>query len=126
MAGWDTDGTMPEAVTLAARLVSLATAVAELRQAQQHAAQAAAARQAAERLYARLSQTRAGAAALARSDRPEQTRAARRPGDTARHDFPVPLRLGQPLPADPSLTGPYPHASPSPTRSAPSRPGPRR
>jgi hypothetical protein len=126
MAGRDTDGAMPEAVTLAARLVRLATAVAELRQAQQHAAQAAAARQAAERLSARLSQTKAGAAALARPDRPERTRAARRPGDIARLDFPVPLRPGQPLPADPSPTGPHQHASPSPTRSAPSRAGPRR
>jgi hypothetical protein len=107
--------------------VSLAAAVAELRQAQQYAAQAAAARQAAQRLYASLSQTRAGAAALARSeDRPEQTRAARRPGDAARHDFPVPLRLGQSLPADPTLSDPHRHASPSPTRSAPSRAGPRR
>src|ERR1019366_3552566 len=115
----------PAAVTLAADLVSLATAVGELRQAQEHAAQAAAARQAAEHLYARLRQTKA-AAALGRPVRPDQTRAARRPGDAARHDFPVPLRPGQPLPADPSLTDAHSHASPSPVRSAPSRAGPRR
>jgi hypothetical protein len=65
-AGRDTDGAMPAAVTLAANLVRLATAVAELRQAQEHAAQAAAVRQAAEDLYASLSQTKAGAAALGR------------------------------------------------------------
>jgi hypothetical protein len=126
MAGGDTDGAMPEAVSLAASLMRLATAVAELRQAQEHAAQAAAARQAAEHLYASLSQTKAGAAALGRPVRPDQTRAARRPGDAARHDFPMPLRPGQPLPADPSLTDPHSHASPSPARSAPSRAGPRR
>ena len=126
MAGRDTDGAMPAAVTLAADLVSLATAVGELRQAQEHAAQAAAARQAAEHLYARLRQTKAAAAALGRPVRPDQTRAARRPGDAARHDFPVPLRPGQPLPADPSLTDAHSHASPSPVRSAPSRAGPRR
>ena len=125
MAGGDTDGSMHAAVSLAASLVSLATAVGELRQAQQHAAQAAAARQAAERLYARLSQTRAGAAALGMPVRPGQARAARTPGDAARHDFPMPLRPGQPLPADPSLTDSHSHASPSPTRSAPSRAGPR-
>jgi hypothetical protein len=125
MAGGDTDGSMHAAVSLAASLVSLATAVGELRQAQRHAAQAAAARQAAEHLYARLSQTRAGAAALGISVRPGQTRAARTPGDAARHDFPMPLRPGQPLPADPSLTDSHSHASPSPTRSAPSRAGPR-
>jgi hypothetical protein len=126
MAGGDTDGSMHAAVSLAASLVSLATAVGELRQAQRHAAQAAAARQAAEHLYARLSQTRAGAAALGISVRPGQTRAARRPGDAARRDFPMSLRPGQPLPADPGLTDEHSHASPSPTRSAPSRAGPRR
>ena len=124
MAGHDTGGTMPAAVTLAASLVRLARAVAELRQAQEHAAQAAAARQAAEHLYARLSQTRAGAAALGMPVRPDQSRTNRRPGDAARHDFPMPLRPGQPLLADPSLTDPHPRASPA--RSAPSRARPRR
>ena len=126
MAGRDTDGAMPGALNLAADLVSLAAAVGELRQAQEHAEQAAAARQAAEHLYASLSQTKAGAAALGRPVRPDQTRAARRPGDAARHDFPLPPRPGQPLPADPNLTDPHSHASPSPVRSAPSRAGPRR
>jgi hypothetical protein len=125
MAGGETDGAMPAAVILAANLVSLATAVAGLRQAQEHAAQAAAARQAAEHLYARLSQTKAGAAALGKPVRPDQTRAAET-GRAVRHDFPMPLRPGQPLPADPSLTDAHSHASPSPTRSAPSRASPRR
>ncbi len=114
----------PRRSRLAANLVSLATAVGELRQAQQHAAQAAAARQAAEHLYASLSQTRAGAAALGIPVRPGQTRTARRPGDAARHDFPMPTPARAPLPAEPSLTDP--HASRSPARSAPSRARPRR
>jgi len=107
MVGHDTDGTMPAVVTLAANLVRLATAVAELRQAQEHAAQAAAARQAAEDLCASLSQTRAGAVALGTPVRPDQSRTIRRPGDAAHHDFPAPLRPGrrcQRIPAPPTRT----------------------
>ncbi len=52
MAGSLTGGTTLLAVALVANLAALATAVAELRQAQQHAAQAAAARSAAEQLHA--------------------------------------------------------------------------
>ena len=124
MVGHDTDGTMPAAVALAANLVRLATAVAELRQAQQHATQAAAARQAAEHLYASLRNTRAGAVALTVPVRPDQSQTIRRPGDAARHDFPVPLRAGAPLPAVPSRTDQHPRASPG--RTEPSRPRPRR
>jgi len=43
---------------LIASLVGLAVAVAELRQAQQHAAQAAAARQAAEHMHAAMAEAR--------------------------------------------------------------------
>jgi integrase len=39
-------------------------------------------------------------------------------------DFPTPLRPGQPLAADPSLSDPHPHANSA--RSAPSRARPRR
>src|SRR5450432_1698257 len=106
MAGYDTDGSMHAAVSLAASLVSLATAVGELRQAQQHAAQAAAARQAAEGLYARLSQTRAGAAALGVPVRPGPARAAatRRSGPHRR----ALVRQPQPYPerAQPGRTTP--------------------
>ena len=58
MAGGRGDGSTQGAVQLTVGLVRLATAVGELRQAEQHAAQAAAARQAAERLHASLNQAR--------------------------------------------------------------------
>ena len=94
MAGSSEAGTTPTALHLAASLVRLAGAVGELRQAQQHAAQAAAARKAAEGLHAALSRSRAGAAALGipAQARPAQT--IRKPGDAARLDFPVPLQPG--------------------------------
>ncbi len=119
--------TTPTALTLAASLVRLAKAVGELRQAQQHAAQAAAARKAAEGLYAALSRSRAGAAALGIPSRPQQAqqdRTARRPGDAARLDFPVPLRPGQPFPAGDSPARPGPYSSPGRPHSPPRRAGP--
>jgi hypothetical protein len=81
-------------------------AVAELRQAQQHAAQSAAAHAAARHLHAAMTQ--------ARSHPPRPAHAPRRGrassvADTARRDFPVPPRPGDPLPAQngqPSQTGP--------------------
>ena len=125
MAGSSEADTTPTALHLAASLVRLAGAVGELRQAQQHAAQAAAAKKAAEGLHAALSRSRAGAAALGRPSRarqgrqvqPDQSQSMRRPGDAARHDSPTPLRPGRPLSVDPTLTDPRP----SPARSAPSR-----
>src|SRR6266702_3630231 len=53
------DDNLPLAASLIANLVDLAVAVAELRQAQRHAAQASAARTAAEHLYAARAQIRA-------------------------------------------------------------------
>jgi hypothetical protein len=117
----------PTALTLAASLVRLAKAVGELRQAQQHAAQAAAARKTAEGLYAALSRSRAGAAALGIPSRPQQAQqrtSARRPGDAARLDFPVPLRPGQPVPAGDSTARPGPYSSPGRPHSPPRRAGP--
>ena len=83
MGGSEEDSAMPAAVTLVASLVRLAKAVSELRQAQQHAAQAAAARKTVEGLYAALSRSRAGAAALGKPGRqcppcPAAARRARR------------------------------------------------
>jgi hypothetical protein len=91
MAGSSEAGSAPTALHLAASLVRLAGAVGELRLAQQQAAQAAAARKAAEGLHAALSRSRAGAAALRipTQTRPNQT--IRKPGDAARLDFPVPF-----------------------------------
>ncbi len=91
-------------LALVANLVALATAVAELRQAQQHAAQAAAARAAAVQLHATVTQARSTASP------PGQCRAPRRsrPGaaDTPRGDLPVrPVLLG-PVSVQPGRAGP--------------------
>ena len=100
---------MPTALHLAASLVRLAKAVRELRQAQQHATQAAAARKAAEGLHAALSRSRAGAAALGipRPGAGHQT--IRKPGDAAQLRFPVPF---QPGPLAPQSSG---HVAPQPS-----------
>lgn len=72
-------------LVLVARLAALAEAVAELRRVQQHAAQADAARTAAQRLHA--ASEAVSAAAPAGDPRP---RATRRPADTS---FPEPFRF---------------------------------
>jgi hypothetical protein len=93
-------------------------------QAQQHAAQAAAARRAAEGLHAALSRSRAGAAALGMATQARPAQTIRKPGGAARLDFPVPL---QPGPLAPKSSG---HAAPQssprsrPTANAPTRAGP--
>ena len=88
MAGEGRDGLMG-AGALAASLVALVDAVAGLRQAQAHAAQAAAARQAAQELHAAFTQARGRAPhpgqAHSRADRPGG------PVGRAQADFPVPL-----------------------------------
>jgi hypothetical protein len=86
MAGSPGDGSTPGAVQLTVGLVRLARAVGELRRAEQHAAQAAAARQATERLYASLSQARSGVPAPGGT---QQSRTARGQRDIARLDFPA-------------------------------------
>ena len=127
MAGGPGDGGTRGAVQLTASLVRLAIAVGELRQAEQHAAQAAAARQAAERLHASLSQARGGDSAPDGPQQPHQSRTARRPRDVVSLDFPAPPRPGQPPPeADNSLTGSRAQPSPGPVRSPPSRARPGR
>jgi len=87
-----TDDTTLAMAALVANLVALAAAVAELRQAQQHAAQAAAARSAAGHLHTAMTQARSRAARLVRThaSRPRRTASA---AETARRDFPAPLRL---------------------------------
>ena len=67
MAGDLTDDTTLLTAALLANLAALATAVAELRQVQQHAAQAAAARSAAQHLHAAMTQVRSQAPRPARS-----------------------------------------------------------
>jgi hypothetical protein len=110
-------------VRLMAKLAALADAVSELRKAQQHAAQSAAARRAAEQLHADLVRARSRTARPGRPDRPERTRPVNpvNAEDVVRKDFPVPLRpLMQPPP------GPSPAVSwPSYRRRPPKRAGPR-
>jgi hypothetical protein len=95
-------------IALMANLVALAAAVAELRRAQQHAAQSVAAHTAARHLHAAMSQARS------HPPRPAQAHAPRRSkvssaADIAHRDFPVPSRPGDPPPAQggqPSQPGP--------------------
>ena len=123
MAGVPGDGGTRGAVQLTASLVRLARAVCELRQAEQHAAQAAAARQAAERLHASLSQARGGAPAPDGPQEPHQSRTARRPRDIASLDFPAPPRPGQLQPeAGNSAAESRPQSNPG-TRAQAAQPG---
>jgi hypothetical protein len=85
MTGGTPGDGMGHAVALAGKLVALSDAVAGLRQAQAHAAQAAAARQAAEQLHAALT------AARIRVTRPGQTPARPARPAAAAAEFPLPL-----------------------------------
>ena len=101
------DGTLT-AIALVANLVALAAAVAELRQAQQHAAQSAAAHAAARHLHTAMTQARSHPPRPAQAHAPRRSRASS-VADIARRDFPVPPRPGDPLPAQngqPGQTGP--------------------
>jgi hypothetical protein len=105
-------------VALIANLVALAAAVAELRQAQQHAAQAAAARAAAAQLHATMTRARLAAA------RPGQSHASRRSGpsaaETPRGDFPVRRAPAGPVPVRQDPAGPrlVPRHGPVPPQRA--------
>ena len=97
-AGQITGDTTLAAVALVANLVTLASAVAELREAQQHAAQARAARAAASQLEAACVLDRSG---LHREHRMEGRRASRSQtaAGIARGDFPAPSGPSHPVPA---------------------------
>jgi hypothetical protein len=101
-------------IILITRLAALAEAVAELRESQQHAAQAAAARTAAEQLHT-----------AARPAPPAQPRPAQRASTAAQlagQSFPQPAR-----PAPPGQPGPAPGGPPPARRPPPPRPrGPTR
>jgi hypothetical protein len=106
---------------LLANLVGLAVAVAELRQAQRHAAQAAAARKAAEHMHAAMTRARSSVpwpAQMARPQRPRSTRHA----DIAREDFPMGLRLDEAVAAAAANTS---DATPGRGYQPPKRAGPR-
>jgi hypothetical protein len=110
------DGTMFSAA-LIANLVALAMAVTELRQAQQHAAQAAAARATTIHLHAATGQARSAAPSPGQAE-------ARRHGqpasgaDVARRDLPAPLRPDCAPAAGPGPSHPRPHRGPLPPRRA--------
>ena len=108
------------AVRLMAKLAALAEAVSELRKAQQHAAQAAAARRAAEQLHADLVQARSRIGHAARPGRTRRTWPVDAEAVIAR-DFPLRLRPGGQTPP-----GPGPAVTrPSHRRRPPKRAGPR-
>jgi hypothetical protein len=94
LAGQVTGDGALTAIALVANLVALATAVAELRQAQQHAAQSAAAYAAARHLHAAMTQARPSASWPGQSERPQRGRSTSAE-DVGRRDFPVPLWLGR-------------------------------
>jgi hypothetical protein len=107
---------------LTANLAALAVAVTELRQAQKHAAQAAAARNAAEHMHTAMTRARSPVSQPGRPQRPRRPRSASA-GDAARQDFPMPLRLDQALLTAVSTTG---AARPGRGHQPPTRAGPDR
>jgi len=102
-------------VALIARLAALADAVTDLREAQRHAAQAAAARRAAERLHAAAGRTGGNFAQGHAQSRVVTV--------LAREAFPATPRPRRPAPAAPSRGAPGRPVTPS--RRGPAPPGPR-
>ncbi|HUY45687.1 MAG TPA: hypothetical protein VMV92_08175 [Streptosporangiaceae bacterium] len=106
---------------LAASLIALTEAVAGLRDAQAHAAQAAAARRAAEQLQAAFTQARR------RAPHPGQIRNRAAwpggPADRAQDDFPVSLIdvVNAAAAQDPAAQRPRPHVTQPPARARPAR-----
>jgi len=117
MAGGTASTGIGQAGGLAANLVALIDAVAGLRQAQAHAAQAAAARTAAEQLHSALTSGRV------RVTRPAQVsaRSARRTAAAA--DFPLPLAdvLAAAVSTDPAGQRSKPQVVQPPARARPAR-----
>jgi hypothetical protein len=122
LAGNLTGDTTLLAIALVAQLVALATAVAELRQAQQHAAQAAAARAAAAHLHSAVTQARARAPRFGHAQAHRPTRVASS-AQGSRRDFPTGLRPAPPTPGPAETPRPR---SPQPGRLPPRRAGPSR
>ena len=122
LAGHVTGDSTLTAIALVANLVALAAAVAELRQAQQHAAQSAAAHAAARHLHAAMTRARPSASWPGQSERPQRGRSAGAE-DADRRDFPVPLSLGQtPLAAASCPVDTHMHRGRQPpTRAGPGR-----
>jgi hypothetical protein len=104
---------------LMAQLVALAAAVAELRQAQQHAAQAAAARAAAAHLHSAVTKARSQVPQFGHGQSQRSTR-SRSAAENARQDFPTGLSPTQ------AAAGPTRPESSQPDHVSPQRTGPRR
>jgi len=107
------DDNLPLAASLIANLVDLAVAVAELRQAQRHAAQASAARTAAEHLYAARAQIRASASSFARAEAQRSARPTKG-ANWVNREFPLSPLAGlrepvQPAPAAAAAASSSPH-----------------
>ena len=122
LAGQVTGDSTLTAIALVANLVALAAAVAELRQAQQHAAQSAAAHAAARHLHAAMTRARPSASWPGQPERPQRGWPAGAE-DAGRRDFPVPLRPGRaPLAAASCPVGSHVHRGRQPpTRAGPGR-----
>ncbi len=115
LTGQITGDTPLVTVALIANLAALAVAVAELRQAQQHAAQAAAARAAASQLHAVCVRDRSGALRQGRAEGRQRSQ-PETAADVARGDFPVSLRPGRLAPVAPGRTRPRLGRGPLPPR----------
>jgi hypothetical protein len=120
MTGALTGDTTLAAAALAANLVALATAVAELRQAQQLAGQAAAARAAAGHLYAAARSRRLASQPAGTQARPSRGQAST--AGLAFGDFPAPAQAGPSPGAGATRSRPSADRGPLPPRHA----GPRR
>jgi hypothetical protein len=121
LAGNLTGDTTLMAIALVAQLVALAAAVAELRQAQQHAAQVAAARTAAAHLRAAVTQARARQPRFGQAQSQRPARGAD-PARNTRLDFPAGPRPTQS--AAGHAEAPRPHSRSQPGRLPPRRAGP--
>jgi hypothetical protein len=122
LAGNLTGDTTLVAIALMAQLVALAAAVAELRQAQHHAAQAAAAHAAATHLHSGVVQAHSQAPGFGHAQSQRTTPAASAMQE-AHPDFPVVVRSARPAASSagqPRPRSPHPGGSP-PTTSGPHR-----
>jgi hypothetical protein len=128
LAGQATGDSTLTAIALIANLVALAAAVAELRQAQQHAAQSAAAHAAARHLRAAMTHARSRPQRSAQAHTSWQSRTSG-VADIVHRDFPVPPHPGSPPPAQndqPSQTSPGPRRRPGQGPVPAQRAGPSR
>lgn len=107
------------AIALMAQFVALTAAVAELRRAQQHVSQAAAARDAAAHLQAAVAQAHSQVPRFGHAQSRRSTR-GRSAAENARQDFPTGLSPTQ------AAAGPARSGSSQPDRVSPQRAGPRR